>query len=107
VFKGLLNVVAEVGGNKGRIGRLIMGPKVGHVVSHPEHVRYVLAQKSSNYVKGSTLNNLRLLVGEGLITSDGEVWRRERNIAQEQKSPQFGKETLQPRGELHLIRRRL
>src|SRR5262245_35427947 len=80
--KGLLNVIVETCGDKGRIGELVMGPRRLHVISHPEHVRYVFAEKGANYIKGSSLDNLRLLLGEGLVTSDGDLWRNSRTVVQ-------------------------
>lgn len=79
---GLLNVVVDVCGDKGAVGRLDMGSRVAHVVSHPEDLRHIFAENAANYIKGSSLNNLRLLLGEGLVTSDGDLWRGERNIVQ-------------------------
>lgn len=80
IRRGLLNVVGDVCGRNGDIGKLVMGPRTVHIISHPDHVRYVFAENSPNYIKGTALNNLRLLLGEGLVTSDGELWRTERNI---------------------------
>ena len=80
--KGLLNVIVEACGDKGRVGELVMGPRKVHIISHPEHVRYVFAENGSNYIKKSSLDNLRLLLGEGLVTSDGDLWRNSRSVVQ-------------------------
>ena len=79
--KGLLNFIVEMCADTGQVTTLAMGPRVAHVVTHPDHVRYVFSN-TANYIKGTTLNNLRLLLGEGLVTSDGELWRRERSLVQ-------------------------
>jgi cytochrome P450 len=52
------------------------------VVNHPDYVKYILQDHNSNYVKGGPINNLKLLVGEGLLTSEGSFWRRQRRLAQ-------------------------
>ncbi|HEX3559271.1 MAG TPA: cytochrome P450 [Pyrinomonadaceae bacterium] len=51
---------------------------------HPEHIEYVLASGSKNFIKPMSLRSpffLRL-VGNGLVTSEGDFWRRQRRLAQ-------------------------
>ena len=49
------------------------------VLNHPEAVKHVLLTNHANYVKGRlTRRILGPLLGEGLLTSEGEVWRRQR-----------------------------
>src|SRR5256714_437353 len=50
---------------------------------NPEHIEYVLASGSKNFVKAMSLRSpffLRL-VGNGLVTSEGEFWRRQRRLS--------------------------
>lgn len=42
----------------------------------------MLAANQDNYVKAFTYRPLRALVGNGLLTSEGEVWRRHRRLIQ-------------------------
>jgi cytochrome P450 len=51
---------------------------------HPEHVEYVLASGSKNFIKAASLRSpfFRRLVGNGLVTSEGDFWRRQRRLAQ-------------------------
>ena len=54
-----------------------------HLVSHPEGIERVLQTNQQNYPKGWLFNKpLSLLVGQGLLTSEGEFWRRQRRLAQ-------------------------
>lgn len=54
-----------------------------HLVAHPAGVERVLQTNQQNYPKGKLFNKpLSLLVGEGLLTSEGEFWRRQRRLAQ-------------------------
>src|SRR5262249_11074883 len=48
------------------------------VLSRPEHAEHVLAANQDNYVKAFTYRPLRALVGNGLLTSEGQMWRRHR-----------------------------
>src|SRR5918912_2515983 len=51
---------------------------------HPDYVEYVLATGSKNFIKAASLRSpfFRRLVGNGLVTSEGEFWRRQRRLAQ-------------------------
>jgi cytochrome P450 len=51
---------------------------------HPDHVEYVLATGSKNFIKAASLRSpfFQRLVGNGLVTSEGEFWRRQRRLAQ-------------------------
>jgi cytochrome P450 len=52
------------------------------LVNKPEYVEHVLLTNHANYRKSHFLRNLLgPLVGEGLLTSEGDFWRRQRRIA--------------------------
>jgi cytochrome P450 len=55
-----------------------------HVVflNSPEYVREILVVQNSNFVKERTVQRMKMLVGEGLITSEGPFHRRQRILAQ-------------------------
>lgn len=52
------------------------------LVSHPDYVRHVLVDNVRNYIKAGTpdLRMLKPMLGDGLLTSDGEVWRMQRHL---------------------------
>lgn len=52
------------------------------LVGHPDDVRHVLVDNFRNYCKAGTpdLRMLKPMLGDGLLTSDGEVWRAQRHI---------------------------
>ena len=52
------------------------------VVHAAEDVRRVLVTNRRNYVKGAGFERVRILLGDGLITSDGEHWARQRALMQ-------------------------
>jgi len=54
---------------------------------HPNEIEYVLATNARNFVKAMTLrsNFFHRLVGNGLLTSEGEEWKRQRRLT----SPAF------------------
>jgi cytochrome P450 len=45
---------------------------------HPDALRRVLADNARNYVKSTNYEELKPVMGEGLVTSEGETWRRSR-----------------------------
>ena len=52
-------------------------------VNHPEGVRRVLQENNRNYGKGAlTLGFFKPVVGEGLLTSEGSLWLRQRRLIQ-------------------------
>jgi cytochrome P450 len=53
-----------------------------YLLSRPEHAEHVLAANQDNYVKAVTYRPLRALIGDGLLTSEGERWRRHRRLVQ-------------------------
>lgn len=53
------------------------------VVTRPEYVKHILVDNHQNYIKSPMQNNALVpLVGHGLLTSEGEFWRRQRRIMQ-------------------------
>src|SRR5207253_2075667 len=67
----------------GEVVRFRLGPMVAHLISSPAGVNHVLAENNRNYGKQTRgYRNLRYVLGNGLLTSEGEFWKRQRRIAQ-------------------------
>ena len=63
--------------------RMPMSPRTAlFVLSRPEHAEHILAHNQDGYVKAFTYKPLRALIGDGLLTSEGDVWRRHRRLVQ-------------------------
>ncbi|MBT9587780.1 cytochrome P450 [bacterium] len=59
------------------------GPLSRVMVNHPEGVVRILQDNHLNYNKNSPFYHmLKWFLGEGLITSDGELWRQQRRLIQ-------------------------
>jgi cytochrome P450 len=53
-----------------------------YLVVHPDHIQYVLRENSDNYPKAPFQDvRWRKIVGEGIVTSKGEFWARQRRLA--------------------------
>lgn len=65
---------------------------------HPDDIEYVLSTNPKNFIKSMSLrsNFFQRLVGNGLLTSQGEEWRRQRRLAQ----PAFHRERVATYGEV-------
>ncbi len=55
----------------------------GYLFFHPDHCKQILQDNNRNYTKmpHPSLALLRPVIGNGLLTSDGEFWRRQRRLA--------------------------
>nr|BDT27549.1 cytochrome P450 [Bacteriovorax sp. HI3] len=67
-----------------------IGWKSFYLFFHPDHIKEVLQDKSDIYIKGDQYNQLRHLMGTGLLTSEGKDWEKQRRML----NPIFGKNGL-------------
>ncbi len=68
-------------------------PDPAYLVNHPDFVRHVLVDNNRNYSKETHTNHMfHTLVAGGLLTSEGEVWRKQRRLMQ----PAFHHTRLEP-----------
>jgi cytochrome P450 len=66
-----------------------------YLLNHPDLIESVLVTDHHNFIKGRTLRAGRILLGDGLLTSEGESWRRQRRLMQ----PTFHRERIAVYGE--------
>jgi cytochrome P450 len=66
----------------GDVVRFRFGLERSNLVMHPDGIRHVLQENHLNYHKSIDYKNLRPMFGEGLVTSEGEKWKRQRRLAQ-------------------------
>lgn len=72
------NLAAE----HGDIAYFEAGPGRLYFLNHPDLVREVLVTQSARFVKSRALDRARLILGEGLLTSNGEPHLRQRRLVQ-------------------------
>ena len=85
--KDLVGFMLNAWRQYGDIVRLNIRGKTVHLVSHPEHIQHVLVARRDNYYKGYGYHDQKLLLGEGLITSEGELWERQHRLMQPHFTP--------------------
>ena len=56
--------------------------RLAYFVNDPDEVRRILVRRHPKYRKGPGFERVKMLLGNGLIVSDGEVWRRSRTMIQ-------------------------
>lgn len=75
----------------GDVVKIRLGPVEGLVIFHPDAIQRVMQDNQSNYSKDTiAFNNMKLIFGNGLITSNGDFWLRQRRLMQ----PSFHKDKI-------------
>ncbi|MCC6875736.1 MAG: cytochrome P450 [Sandaracinaceae bacterium] len=77
-----LRLLLEAHRDYGDIVRFNFGPHPFYLVNDVGAIRRVLIDNAKGYVKSRNYQGLKLVLGEGLVTSEGELWRRQRRLAQ-------------------------
>jgi cytochrome P450 len=80
----------------GDVVRVPLGTMTVYLVSHPDAIEQVLRHNHRNFIKDKGTRLLSSFLGQGLLTSDGEAWRRQRRLAQ----PAFHLEQIQKYSEV-------
>jgi len=63
-------------------GVVTLSPRRIFLVTHPEGVKHVVQDNHTNYIKGPWYKVLKPLMGDGLFSSDGDLWKRQRRLVQ-------------------------
>ena len=77
-----------------------------YVINHPDDIKRVLLSNHRNYTKGEGMDRVKILLGNGIMTSEGDFWRRQRRMMQ----PSFHRRVidqfsaLDPRGQREIRR---
>jgi len=74
----------------GQLYRIKLLSKEYVVVNHPDAIRHILVNNVKKYSRRKSYAFLQELLGDGLLTSEGEPWRKQRRLSQ----PAFSKEQL-------------
>ena len=66
----------------GDVSSWTFGPQRVFLFAHPDHVREVLVASDRSFMKGRALQRTKVILGEGLLTSEDPLHRRQRRLAQ-------------------------
>ncbi len=80
----------------GAVSHYKLGPNHIVFLNDPEMIREVLVTKAGSFIKERTQRRMKILLGEGLITSEGERHMRARRIA----APAFHRQRIAAYGDM-------
>jgi cytochrome P450 len=66
----------------GEVVSLPLGTRWAYLLAHPAHIQHVLQDQADQYRKGAGVARIKPLFGDGLTTSEGARWRRQRQLMQ-------------------------
>jgi len=66
----------------GDLVRYRFGPFRFVVLHDPDAIHHVFVRHHARYVKSRSYDGLRLVMGNGLVTSEGDFWKRQRKLSQ-------------------------
>src|SRR5262245_12281521 len=82
VRRDFLGFLTRVAREHGDCVRFRLGHRRVVLLNHPALIEQVLLTDSRNFIKHFGLRMFRPLVGDGLVTSEGEHWLRQRRLMQ-------------------------
>lgn len=85
----------------GDVAAYRIGPLRSHLLAHPDALKYVLQEQVKQYTKEHvSYVIMRRIVGNGLLTSQGDFWLRQRRLAQ----PAFHRQRIAAMGDAMVTR---
>jgi cytochrome P450 len=78
----ILGFLSRCAREYGDVAAFRLGPRRILLVSNPDYIEEVLVSHARNFTKHFALRLSPLLLGNGLLTSEGDFWLRQRRLAQ-------------------------
>jgi len=88
---GRLDFFRQVARDYGDVASFRFGPRRIFLVSDPELMEEVLVTQARHYIKHFGARSYKPVLGNGLVTSEGDLWLRQRRLSQ----PAFLKQRVQ------------
>ncbi|HEU4386584.1 MAG TPA: cytochrome P450 [Blastocatellia bacterium] len=77
-----LGFFTELARDYGDIAHFKVGPTDAFLVSHPDYIKEILVTRTRNFTKSRGLEMAKKVLGDGLLTSEGEFHLRQRRLVQ-------------------------
>jgi cytochrome P450 len=80
--QGRLAFLSRCAREFGDVVALRFGPRRITLLSHPDAIEEVLVRQNHNFIKHFAMRMNPLVLGKGLLTSEGDFWLRQRRLVQ-------------------------
>jgi cytochrome P450 len=91
VLRGILPFLVQQWQRHGDIFRVELAGNTVTVLTHPDPIQDVLLTRRENFTKGRAYDPVRRLLGEGLVTLNGNAWKSRHTLVQ----PAFHRRSLE------------
>ncbi|MBK8617391.1 MAG: cytochrome P450 [Anaerolineales bacterium] len=82
ILRAPLHALTGLAQEQGDIAHIKLRKRDLFLFSHPEFIEEVLVKQQSNFIKGPSLQRARIILGEGLLTSEGDEHLAQRRTLQ-------------------------
>ena len=80
--KDIIGFLRNIASEYGDIAHFKIGPIRIVLLNHPDYIKEVLSSHHKKFIKGRPLEMAKSLLGEGILTSEGEIHRSHSRIIQ-------------------------
>jgi cytochrome P450 len=77
-----INTLLTIAREYGDISYFKLGPEHVYLINNPDYIEKVLIYDHRNFKKGKRLQTVKAILGEGLVTSEGDFHNRQRRLIQ-------------------------
>ncbi len=85
--KGIIEFYYDLWRQYGDVTAVRLGPLQAFSFVRPEHIQHILVHHPEIYIKGMSHAKLRVAIGNGILTLEGERWYRQRKLMQPTYTP--------------------
>ncbi len=82
IFRNPLDALTDLASEQGDVARIKLRKRDLFLLNHPDFIEQVLVKQADNFIKGPSLQRARVILGEGLLTSEGEEHLAQRRTLQ-------------------------
>jgi cytochrome P450 len=77
-----LDFLSDCARRHGDVSAFRLGPRRAYMVNHPDLIEQVLVTDARHYIKHFGARMYKPVLGNGLVTSEGDFWLRQRRLSQ-------------------------
>jgi cytochrome P450 len=82
IYRDPVGALARMAAEYGDVSRFRWGPHHEYFLNHPDLVEQVLVTEQRSFMKGQALQETKRILGQGLLTSEGDLHLRQRRLMQ-------------------------